>query len=108
MLNQRFKMKIIAKTHLKDGKTLVAVCDKNLLGRVFEEDDCVLDLSTDFYSGDEFGEEEVGDLIRNADIVNIVGASSIKLGIEEDVIDEESVKTIEGIPYAIGILINHE
>lgn len=101
-------MKLIAKTHIKEGKTLVSVCDKEILGRIFEEGDLILDLSGDFYDGKEMSDEDVGDLIRNANIVNLVGDSAVKLGVEEDVVDESSVKTIEGIPFAIGILIEED
>ena len=101
-------MKLIVKTHIKEGKTLVVVCDKNILGSVFEEGENILDLSSDFYDGEEMNEEETGDLITNADMVNLVGSNAVKLGIEEDFVDEENVKTVEGVPYAIGVLIEEE
>ena len=101
-------MKLIVKTHIKEGKTLVVVCDKDVFGHIFEENDTILDLKSDFYDGEEMNEEEAGDLIRNADMVNLVGTNAVKLGVEEDIIDEENVKTIEGVPYAIGVLIEEE
>ena len=108
MSSLRFKMKLVVKVHSKDGKTLVAVCDKDLLGSVFEEGDHILDLSGDFYDGDEMSEEEAGDLIRNADIVNLVGVNAVKVGVDDDIIDEDAVQTVEGVPYAIGIVIEDE
>jgi len=98
-------MKLIAKTHVKDGKTLVAVCDKDIFGHVFEEEDNILDLRSDFYDGEEMSEEEVGDLIRNADMVNLVGTNAVKIGVEEDIIEEDKVKTVEGVPYAVSVLL---
>ena len=101
-------MKLIVKTHIKNGRTLITVCDKNILGNIYEEGDHILDLSSEFYKGDEMNEEETSDLIRNADMVNLVGANAVKIGVDEDIIDEDSVKTIEGVPYAIGVLIEEE
>ena len=98
-------MKLISKTHIKDGKTLVVVCDKELIGRVLEDGACVLDLSDDFYKGDLMTEEEVGDVIRNADMVNLIGDKSVKIGIAEDIIDEKHIKIIEGVPFAMGVII---
>jgi len=92
---------MIAKIHkTPEGEIIVAVCDKNLLGQKFEEDGLIIDLSSDFYGGDEMNEEEVGDLIRNACMVNLVGPRAIKLGFVEEIIDDSNVKKIAGIPYA--------
>ncbi len=98
-------MKLIAKTHIKDGKTLVVVCDKELIGRVLEDDACILDLSDEFYKGELMTEEEVGDLIRNANMVNFIGDKSVKLGIEEDIIDENHIKIIEDVPFAMSVVV---
>lgn len=96
-------MKFIVKTHEKNGKTLIAVCDKSIHGSVFEEGDHILDLSSSFYEGEELNEDETGDLIRNADMVNLAGDNSVKLGVEEDIIDEDHIIIIEGIPFAMGV-----
>lgn len=91
---------MIVKIHKRNNKTIVAVCDDNLLGKVFEENSKILDLNSSFYDGDKLTEIETGDLLRNADVFNLVGEKSIRLGIEEDVIEEDTVKRISGIPYA--------
>lgn len=49
---------------------------------------------------------EAGDLIRNADIVNLVGNESVELGIKEGVIDREHVKSINKIPHAQAIILH--
>lgn len=95
---------MIVKIHKRNEKTIVAVCDDDLLGQVFEQDGAVLDLSSSFYAGDMVTEPEAGDLVRNADIVNLVGDKSVKLGLEEDVIHEANVKEIDGVPYAQAVI----
>lgn len=97
---------MIVKIHKRDGKTVVAVCDSSLLGKRFEEKDMQLDLSSDFYAGDEMDETEAGDLIRNADHINLVGKESVNLGIKEGVIDEDNVKSISNIPYAQAAILH--
>ena len=92
---------MIAKVHkAQNGELIIAVCDKELLGQKFEEDGKILDLSSDFYNGEEMTEEEVGDLLRNAYMINLVGKKAIKIGISEEIIDEENVKKIAGVQYA--------
>ena len=87
------------KTHITEkGETLVAVCDSDLLGQVFEEGNKQLDLRTDFYNGEKKSKKDVADLIRNADLVNLVGEKAIKAGMIEELFEEKDVKRIAGIP----------
>jgi len=92
---------MITKTHKNhENKIVVAVCDSELLGKKYEEDNKQLDLTSDFYQGEEKEDVAIGDLMRNADSVNLVGEKAVKLAIDEEIIDEEHVKKIAGIPYA--------
>ncbi len=95
---------MIVKIHKRDDRTVVAVCDSDLLGRKFEEGERQLDLSGDFYKGEEMEDKEVGDLIRNADIVNLVGPEAVKIGLQEEVITKDHVITISGIPHAQAVI----
>jgi len=82
----------------KDGKILLAVCDSDLLGKVFEEGKLILDLSGEFYKGEILTKNEVADLMRNADLVNLVGEKTIAVAIEEEILEASDVKMIDGIP----------
>jgi hypothetical protein len=93
---------LIVKTHETKNGVIVAVVDQNLLGQKFEEGDLQLDLSSIYYKGELKTPDEVGDLIRNAYGVNIVGEHAIKLAIEEGIVDENMIKKISGIPYYQG------
>lgn len=97
---------VIIKVHKKDGKIIAAVCDTELLGKKFEEGELQLDLTGDFYKGEEKNSDDASDMIRNADHVNLVGKESVKLGIQEGIIEEQNVKTIQGIPYAQAIVVH--
>lgn len=93
---------MIVKIHERKDGSIVCVVDKELIGKKFEENDLQLDLNSSFYKGEQKSAEEVGDLIRNAYGVNLVGEKTIKLAIDEGIIDENSVKKISGVPYYQG------
>ena len=98
---------MIVKIHKRDDRAILAVCDSDLIGRIFTEGDRQLDLTSDFYKGEERDDKDVGDLIRNADIVNLVGPKAVAIGIQEEVITQDHVITIAGIPHAQAV-ITHE
>jgi uncharacterized protein len=88
----------------KLGRTVVAVCDKSLIGKKLEEGSFQLDLSADFYKGEEKAVELIADVIRNADIVNLVGEKSINLGLKEGIVEKSDIKQIQGTPHAQVLL----
>lgn len=99
---------MIVKIHKKDGRTVVAVCDDDLLGQRIEEGDLQLDLSSDFYRGTSYSDKVlVRDIMRNADILNVVGKVAVALALEEGLIDRAHIITIKDIPHAQAS-IEHE
>ena len=101
-------MSLIVKLHKKNDRTTVAVCDCDLVGHLFEENGKQLDLRSDFYKGEELDRQSVGDLIRNADIISLAGKEAIKLGLEEDIIDEDHIITVDGVPHAQAIMMSQQ
>lgn len=95
---------MIVKIHDRKEGSIISVVDKELMGNKFEEGDLQLDLSSAFYKGNEMTPDEVGDLVRNAYGVNLVGEKAIKIAIEEGIIVESVVKRISGIPYYQGTI----
>ena len=96
---------VIVKVHkTPDGRKVVAICDKDLLGKKFEEGKLQLDLTSDFYNGDEMSEEDIIKELKDASVVNIVGEDSIKLGIKLGCVNEGNIIRIKGIPHAQGVL----
>jgi len=99
-------MSMLVKVHKKEHRTIVSVCDKELLGQLIEENGKQLDLRGDFYNGEERNAQEIGDIMRNSDGVNLVGKEAVELGLQEEVIEKEHVLTIKGVPHAQAILIH--
>lgn len=92
---------MIVKIHkTEDKRMLLVVCDKELLGQKFEEGNQQLNLAAEFYNGESKTSKEVADLMRNCYMMNLVGARSIKLALDEDLINKDNIKTISEIPYA--------
>jgi len=98
-------MSMLVKIHKKEHRTIVAVCDKNLIGQLLEENGKQLDLRVDFYKGEEKDAKAIGDIIRNADGVNLVGEEAVNLGLQEEVIEKEHILKIKGVPHAQAVLM---
>jgi hypothetical protein len=82
---------------------LVSVCDPDCLGETFEEGPVSLDVTEDFYGGDEAEEateEAVVDSLMRATTANIVGEQSVGVAIDAGIVDEERVLEIEGTLHA--------
>lgn len=83
-----------------DGQIIVAVCDKDIIGKKFKEGVLVLKLDECFYKGDEVGDDEVKESLSCANIANIAGKKSIACAVECGCVDPDTVIFIEGIPHA--------
>lgn len=68
---------------MQGGKIIVhrvlALCDENLLGKVFEDGDLCLDLkkSKSFYEGKRVSQAQALELLKNAENINVVGKKSV-------------------------------
>ena len=96
---------MIVRIHERNNKILVSICDPELIGKIFSEGEKQIDLTADFYKGDKKTEEEAGDLLRNADYVNLVGKKAVALGIKEEVVEEGNILTIQDIPHAQATIL---
>lgn len=97
---------MICKIHKNpQGQTILGLCDPGLLGKRFTEGGLQLDLTGNFYKGEEKTEQEVLILIKDACILNIVGKDSIEFALKHNLIDKEKIITIDNIPHAQCVII---
>jgi uncharacterized protein len=93
---------------IKSYRDVVAVCDKELLGKKFEEGKFQLDVKESFFKGKESSKEEAMEIMRDMKLedstFNIVGEKSIQIAIESGIITKESVGKIDNIPFALVLI----
>lgn len=87
---------------------VVAICDKELIGKKFEEKESKLEIKEKFYKGQVKNAQETKEIIRNMKAedatFNIVGEKAVQVALEEEIIRPEGIKTISGVPYALVLL----
>jgi len=89
---------------LKERQTqkglLVSVCDADVLGETFENDDVSLTVDTDFYDGEEVDDEAAVESLARCSVDNLVGTRAVDLAVEQGFVDEENVLEFEGTRHA--------
>ena len=78
--------------------SVVAVCDKDLLGSRFSEEERVLEVGEDFFGGNEADVDEIVSALNGSVTANIVGNKIISSLVERNFIDEENISEIDGVP----------
>lgn len=89
--------------HRKNNETIIGICDSELIGKTFVENDTIIDLDkyAKFY-GEKSNEEEVKKRIVDATVVNLVGEGAVLLAERIGLIskkDLKNVKKIQGVSH---------
>ncbi len=84
---------------------LLAVCDADLLGSSFREGDRRLDVSEQFYGGEEADEAALRAGLGQCTMANLVGEKAIRVAIDIGLVNPENVQTVEGVPHAQYMLL---
>lgn len=98
---------ILVKVH-KAYRSVVAVCDSELIGKYLEEGKRELAIREHFFKGEEKTHEEARAFLQlysdNDATFNIVGKESIKAAIEAGLITKEAVDHMQGVPFALILI----
>ncbi|MFH1608161.1 MAG: DUF424 family protein [archaeon] len=98
---------IFIKTH-NSYRYVVAICDSELIGKIFEQGKFQLDVKENFFKGEEYSEDKAIKIIQNLSAedatFNIIGENSIACAIKAGIISEQGIKKIQGIPFALVLL----
>jgi len=73
---------------------LVSVCDPDCLGETYEEGEVSLDVTEEFYGGEEAERADpdaVVDSLTRATVANIVGERAVDVAVEAGIVDEDRV-----------------
>jgi len=90
---------IVSKKAGPNGLLLV-VTDKEIIGQKFEEGKLQLDLTKDFYQGDEMSKEEVKELFLSARDLHLTGKETVNIGVELDFVDSKHILYVGEVPHA--------
>ena len=98
---------MILKKHFNEGRLILAICDKNLLDKTYEDSTGILNLKSGFYKGNDVSNDTVIALFNKAYIINAVGTKSVALLVKEKIISHNQVKQIKKVPY-VQIVFNEK
>ncbi len=84
---------------MHDG-SVVSVCDEDILGKKFFENDVVIDVDSDFFGGKPASVDEVVDAVRGATSVNAVGNEVVGLLVGRGVVSLAGVREVGGVKVA--------
>lgn len=88
------------KIHNTGGRIVIAVADKELIGKTLEENNLELKITERFYKGEEKTEEEIIKILKEATNINLVGKKAINAALKAGIISKENILTIQNIPHA--------
>lgn len=98
---------MLLKVH-ESYRYVVAICDSDLLDKKFEEGNKQLDVTGNFFRGEEKTKEEVKEIIEDMKLedatFNLAGKETISLALEIGLIEEEGIVFVSGIPVALVLL----
>ena len=93
-------MDVYANLKKQGGNTVLAVCDRDLLGRELRHGKVVFQIRDTFYKGSLMNLEEAIGLVRQSTIVNMVGRRIVQKAVEEGLVHPDAVLEIQGVPHA--------
>ena len=71
-------MKFILKIHESEEGRVAAVCDNDLLGKIFKEDELVLNIDRKFFGNQPTEINRIKHALKTVDTANIVGNEIVK------------------------------
>lgn len=91
---------MILKVYRMDREVLIAVCDRDLLGKTFDDGKLQLEIDPGFYGQDEVSVAEIEAALDGATIANFAGARAVSCAVSLGYVDRENVLLIAGVPCA--------
>jgi len=93
---------------IKATRDIVAICDSELIGQKFEQGDFQLNVKESFYKGEEKTPEQtmqiMQDMQKEDATFNIVGKKSCNIALKAGIIDKDSIKEIQDIPFSLVLI----
>jgi len=89
------------RVHENEAGPIVAVCDRELIGRILEEGKVHMDLDKyrEFYIGKQAGEDDVKNALKEFSSANLVGKKAVGVALSLELAASEDVMYINETPY---------
>jgi len=91
---------ICLRVYRQGGETLLAACDKDIVGKTFTGKGLRITVSESFYRGEDADEEMLVNRLQLATIANLVGKRTMEIAIRHGFVDPDCVLDIGGVPHA--------
>ena len=91
---------MFAKIHEIDYKRILAVCDKELIGKTFEDGKIFFHTREKFYKDIEINETELEKLFEEVDSANLFGNKCVGIAQKKGLINETQTILISGVKHA--------
>lgn len=88
------------KIHKSGDSAIVALCDRELIGRTLREGNINVTITEDFYKGEVISEDDAVNILKTASNVNIFGDRSVSCAVRCGIISKENVKIIDEVAHA--------
>ncbi len=88
------------KVHISGSNVVVAICDKEILGKTLKEGNITVTVNEGFFYGEMVGAETVEKALKNATTANLFGERCIQCAVNCGAVDPKSVILINGVPHA--------
>ncbi|HOK57718.1 MAG TPA: DUF424 family protein [Methanothrix sp.] len=94
------EMSMCLRTYTIGREVLVAVCDSELLGQRFTENELQLEVSASFFGQELASAAMLERALEEATMANFVGERAVAWAIAFEYVDRENVLHIDGVPCA--------
>ncbi len=95
---------ISMRMYKRRGEIVLAACDREILGKKFEEGELQIHVKEEFYYESFVSEQTFLNSMKMATIINLVGKNVVNIAIREGYIEKENVIKISGVPHAQMVL----
>ena len=89
-------------------RTIVALCDSDLIGKTFEEGIKQIEIHPNFFQGEEKNKDEVLEILKDMEkedaTFNIVGKESVECALQTGIISKDGIIEIDSVPVALVLM----
>jgi hypothetical protein len=93
---------------IKSYRNVVAICDRELIGKKFEEGKFQLNVKENFFKGKEVSEKEALEIMKGMKLedstFNIVGKKAVNTALKAEIISSDGIGKIADIPFALVLM----